>query len=64
MMARTVEAVACLRRGFDEPSQMVPWMAPFQPEYDLIRETPAFQALLAELQARFGPPVVGQASGG
>jgi TolB-like protein len=54
MMARTVEAVACLRRGFDEPSQMVPWMAPFQSEYDLIRETPAFQALLAELQARFG----------
>lgn len=55
MMARQVEAVACLRRGFDEPSQMVPWMAPFQPEYDPIRDTPEFQALLSELDTRFGP---------
>ncbi len=62
MMARHVEAVACLRRGFEEPSQMVPWMTPFQPEYDAIRETPEFQALLSELRTRFGPGERAQAS--
>ena len=62
MMARHVEAVACLRRGFEEPSQMVPWMTPFQPEHDAISDTPEFQALLSELRSRFGPENRAQAS--
>jgi tetratricopeptide (TPR) repeat protein len=55
IMERRSEAVDCLRRGFEEPSQMIPWVTPYQPEYDPIRETPEFKALLTELEARFAP---------
>lgn len=51
IMAMATEAVACLRRGFEEPSRLIPWMTPYMPEYDPVRESPEFQALLAELEA-------------
>lgn len=53
MMAMPAEAVACLRMGFKEPSLAVPWMTPYSPEYDAVRESPEFRALIAEIEAEY-----------
>ncbi|GAB5414271.1 MAG: hypothetical protein Cons2KO_18740 [Congregibacter sp.] len=45
--AKTVD---CLRRGFAQPSDMHPFYEPLLPYYDPVRDTPAFQQLLAELE--------------
>jgi hypothetical protein len=42
-------AVRCLRAGLTRPSRVMPFLDPLLPFYDRIRESPAFQALLAEL---------------
>jgi TolB-like protein len=49
MAGAAEETVACLRNVFDEPSDRHPFLEPLMPMYDPIRETPAFQALIAEL---------------
>ncbi len=49
-MARaTVGAVECIRTGIAEPSLVMPFMEPFLPYYDSIRDEPVFVDLLADL---------------
>jgi TolB-like protein len=42
-------AVECIRTGLEEPSHVAPYLEPWLPHYDRIREDPAFVALLDEL---------------
>jgi TolB-like protein len=44
-------AVACIREGLVEPSTIAPFFEPLLPYYDRIRDSAAFQELVAELQA-------------
>lgn len=46
------EAVKCLRRSFEEPSYAMPFIDPFYPHYDSIRDDPEFVELLAEIDVR------------
>jgi TolB-like protein/Flp pilus assembly protein TadD len=41
-------AVDCIRAGLQEPSLVMPFMEPFLPYYDTIRQSPDFVELLAE----------------
>jgi hypothetical protein len=51
-MAGAAEAaVDCLRTAFEEPSNAMPFLEPYMPFYDGIREAPAFVELVAELEA-------------
>ena len=43
-------AVDCLRKAFAEPSSAHPFLEPYLPYYDSIRDDPAFTELLAELE--------------
>ncbi len=45
----TTQAVDCIRVGLEDPSFVMPFMEPYLPYYDSIREDPAFVELLAEL---------------
>lgn len=42
-------AVDCIRAGLQEPSLVMPFMEPFLPYYDTMRQSPEFVELLAEL---------------
>ena len=49
-MARaTTAAVECIRTGLAEPSFVMPFLEPFLPYYDSMRDEPEFVALLADL---------------
>lgn len=48
MVGHAGEATACLRMALTEPSQVEPFLEPSLPIYDPVRESPEFQALLAE----------------
>ena len=51
-MARaTAAAVKCIRTGLAEPSFIMPFMEPFLPYYDSMRDKPEFVELLAEIEA-------------
>jgi tetratricopeptide (TPR) repeat protein len=51
-MAGAAEAaVDCLRTAFEAPSNAMPFLEPYMPFYDGIRETPVFVELVAELEA-------------
>jgi TolB-like protein/Flp pilus assembly protein TadD len=50
MAGAAAEAVECLREAFTEPSVVSYFLEPHFPYYDPIRETPEFQALLAEFE--------------
>ncbi len=50
MAGAAAAAVGCLRRGFAEPSNVHPFLEPYLPYYDPIRDDPAFRSLLAELE--------------
>jgi len=50
MAAATTAAVQCIRTGLLEPSLVMPFMEPYLPYYDSIREHPEFVSLLAEIQ--------------
>jgi TolB-like protein len=43
------EAVECLRNAFEKPSFAMPFIDPFFPHYDSIRDQPEFVELLAEI---------------
>jgi hypothetical protein len=43
------EAVECLRNAFEEPGFALPFIDPFYPHYDSIRDQPEFVELLAEI---------------
>jgi TolB-like protein/Tfp pilus assembly protein PilF len=49
MAGATVEAVECLREAFEEPSYAAPFLDPYYPQYDLIRDEPEFVELVAEI---------------
>ncbi len=44
-----IEAVRCLREGGTEPSRLIPFVEPYLPFYDSIRDEPEFIELLAEI---------------
>jgi TolB-like protein/Tfp pilus assembly protein PilF len=50
MAGATEAAVACIRAGLAEPSWIMPFLEPYLPYYDSIREQPAFIELLAEIE--------------
>jgi len=50
MAAATTAAVQCIRTSLLEPSLVMPFMEPYLPYYDSIREHPEFVSLLAEIQ--------------
>ncbi len=45
----TAAAVECIRTGLAQPSYVAPFMEPFLPYYDSMRDEPEFTELLAEL---------------
>jgi len=45
----TAAAVDCIRKGLAEPSLVMPFMEPYLPYYDSMRNEPEFDALLSEL---------------
>ena len=42
-------AVECIREGLEEPSEIAPFMDPYLPTYDAVRDDPAFVELVEEL---------------
>ncbi len=50
MAGATAAAVGCLREAYSKPSNAFPFLEPFLPYYDPIRDEPAFVELLAEWQ--------------
>ncbi len=52
MAAATTAAVQCIRTGLVEPSLVMPFMEPYLPYYDLIRDEPEFVGLLADIQGK------------
>jgi hypothetical protein len=42
--------VECLRSGLAEPSQVMPFLEPFLPYYDSMRDDPGYVAFLAEIE--------------
>jgi hypothetical protein len=51
MAAASSAAVECIRSGLTEPSWVMPFVEPFLPYYDSIRDQPEFVDLLAKIQA-------------
>lgn len=47
MAAATRAAVSCIRKGLVKPSLVIPFIEPYLPYYDSIRDTPEFTELLA-----------------
>ena len=50
MDAAVSAAVECVRSGLAEPSFVMPFVEPFLPYYDSIRNDPEFVEFLAEIQ--------------
>jgi len=50
MAGATTAAVDCLREAYSKPSAAFPFLEPYLPYYDPIRDEPAFVELLAEGQ--------------
>jgi hypothetical protein len=55
MIAATQAAVKCIREGLIEPSHVTPFLEPYLPFYDAIREQPEFIEMLTEID-RGGQP--------
>jgi hypothetical protein len=51
MAGAAAAAVDCLRKAFAEPSNAHPFLEPYLPYYDPIRDDPAFIDLLAEIES-------------
>lgn len=49
MAGATTAAVDCIREALVEPSLALPFLEPYLPYYDSIRDQPEFIALLSEL---------------
>jgi hypothetical protein len=50
LAAATSAAVECIRSGLAEPSLVMPFVEPYLPYYDSMRDQPAFVDLLTEVQ--------------
>lgn len=48
-------AVECLRAGLAEPSYVIPFIEPYLPYYDALRDNPGFVAFLAEVEGTQAP---------
>ena len=44
------DAVQCIREGLETPSHIMPFIEPYLPFYDPIRDEPVFIELVEELQ--------------
>ena len=51
MAHATTSAIECIRTGLVEPSDVIPFIEPFLPYYDSMRDEPEFVELLAEIDA-------------
>jgi hypothetical protein len=49
MAGAPAAAVACIRTALAEPSFVMPFMEPFLPYYDSLRDEPIFVELLTDL---------------
>lgn len=54
------EAVSCLRAGLAEPSFVAPFIDPYLPHYDSVRDSEPFQTLLSDLGGAAAGVVPGQ----
>jgi hypothetical protein len=52
----TAAAVECIRKSLAEPSFVMPFLEPFLPYYDSMRDEPEFVELLADLGDAANPP--------
>ena len=52
----TSAAVECIRTGLAKPSDVMPFMEPFLPYYDAMRQSPEFVDMLAELDGAANNP--------
>ena len=52
----TTAAVECIRTGLAEPSFVMPFMEPFLPYYDALRDEPQFVELLVDLDDAANDP--------
>lgn len=50
MAAAVAAAIECLQSAFAQPSQAMPFLEPFLPYYDSMRDDPRFVAFLGEIQ--------------
>jgi TolB-like protein len=50
MAGAASDAVACIRSGLVEPSLVMPFIEPYLPYYDSMRDEPEFAALMADLR--------------
>ncbi len=51
MIAATQAAVKCIRDGLAEPSYVTPFLEPYLPFYDPVRNEPEFMEMLADIDA-------------
>jgi tetratricopeptide (TPR) repeat protein len=56
MAHATTSAIECIRTGLVEPSYVVPFIEPFLPYYDSMRDEPEFVELLAEIDSAANSP--------
>jgi hypothetical protein len=56
MAHATTSAIECIRTGLVEPSDVIPFIEPFLPHYDSMRDEPEFVELLAEIDAAAKSP--------
>ena len=45
------EAVECLRTGFEQTTWIFPFLEPPLPYYDPVRDSPEFEAMVAEIES-------------
>ncbi len=57
MIAATESAVKCIRDGLIEPSHVTPFLEPYLPFYDSIRDQPEFREMLAEIDGEGGQAI-------
>ena len=64
MAAAASAAVECLRSGLVSPSQVIPFVEPFLPYYDSLRNDPGFVELVAEIQGEYREQLAEQTKNG
>lgn len=55
MIGATDAAVTCIREGLEQPSLVMPFLEPYLPYYDSIRDQQAFIELLSEIDEKRSP---------
>ena len=52
MAGAGAEAVECLREAYEDPSCAMPFIDPYYPHYDLIRDEPEFVEFMVEISGK------------